>query len=155
MRNKLQFLSTKPDTLGRNWSIGVQIDHLNLGKLVEDKATFGVWPEGRVDAHFDSIAMAIISIFNTDKAKLIDFTVRDEYEDHGIGHLLLETAERWAAKEGILYLWGDLSAVDNDHFDKLNHFYTSQGWKWTLFKKNDPRFIKGLMGIIEKHITAD
>jgi GNAT superfamily N-acetyltransferase len=59
--------------------------------------------------------------------------VRKDYENRGIGSLLIKFVEKWEIELGSNEIFGDISIKDYDHFDKLEHFYTKNGWTFKLF----------------------
>jgi len=77
-------------------------------------------------------------------------------ENRGIGSLLLEYTERWALRNGIFALYGDLNRKHADHFDKLEHFYRELGWSWELFGPEDSRSLPNspVIGRVEKQLDA-
>jgi GNAT superfamily N-acetyltransferase len=69
------------------------------------------------------------------KAYLNDIQVSGKYEDRGLGSLLINFIEKWERERGVTEIYGDLSRKDEDHFDKLQHFYEKHGWTFELFDK--------------------
>jgi GNAT superfamily N-acetyltransferase len=69
------------------------------------------------------------------KAFLVDIRVRKEYEDRGLGSLLIKFVEKWEIEREVIEMLGDISIKDQDHFDKLKHFYNKNGWTFELFDK--------------------
>lgn len=55
-----------------------------------------------------------------------------EDEDEGNGTILLKYAKKYLKSIGVRRIYGDLSFVDVDHFDKLEKFYENNGFKVTF-----------------------
>ena len=86
---------------------------------------------------------------NTTIAKIEDLEIDSEIENRGIGSSLLRFMENWARDNGVNKLIGDLSGVDAEHIDKLNHFYKKHGYEFQLdIAKEKTHSI--LIGKIEK-----
>ncbi len=86
------------------------------------------------------------------KAYLNDIQVSPQYENKDVGSLLLKFIEAWEINNGVVAIEGDLCRKDEDHFDKLEHFYKKNGWTFTLF---DPITLNSLdvkMGRVYKNL---
>ncbi len=99
-------------------------------------------------------AHATLSVVSKDVAKLENIEVDPSLENRGLGSLLLDYIERWAARNGMVALYGDLHRKYADHFDKLERFYQDHGWAWELFAPDDPRCQPdpSVMGRVEKQL---
>ncbi|MBU2608511.1 MAG: GNAT family N-acetyltransferase, partial [Chloroflexi bacterium] len=103
-------------------------------------------------------AYATLSVVSKDVAKLESIEVDPSLENRGLGSLLLDYIERWAARNGMVALYGDLNRKYADHFDKLERFYQDHGWTWELFAPDDQRCQPdpSVMGRVEKQLgTAE
>jgi len=49
--------------------------------------------------------------------------------------LLIKFVEKWEIEREVIEMLGDISIKDQDHFDKLKHFYNKNGWTFELFDK--------------------
>ena len=77
--------------------------------------------------------------------EIIDKTL----EDRGIGTLLITFVEKLARSQNLSKLFGELSKVDANHFNKLKHFYKKLGFNLILYEP--PRGI--YIGYVEKHLA--
>lgn len=144
------FLGT--DKEGRQWRTEVYQD-----KPLAPDVHFRVWPASLKPSEWKNpSANALVSIISKDVAKLESIEVDPSLENQGIGSLLLTYIERWAVRNGIIALYGDLNRKHADHFDKLEHFYQDHGWNWELFTPDDPRYQpnSSLVGRVEKQLSA-
>ncbi len=83
-------------------------------------------------------------------AKINDIVVDHREENFGIGSLLLNRAEAWCKFNGIERIYGELSSVDADHFDKLQYFYEKHGF--TVRWLNQEKVGTHIVGYIEKYL---
>ncbi|MFC1870234.1 hypothetical protein ACFLYE_03080 [Chloroflexota bacterium] len=116
---------------------------------------FRVWPERlRPSQREYPSAKALVSLISQDVAKLESIRVDTDLENRGLGSLLLDYIDRWTKAHGIIALYGDLMAAHAPSFEKLEHFFTTQGWTWELFKEDDPRRQAGsvVVGRVEKQL---
>ncbi len=81
-------------------------------------------------------------------AKINDIVV--EEENLGIGSLLLNRAIAWCKMNGIERIFGELSSVDADHFDKLQYFYEKHGFTVRWF--NHEKAGSHTAGYVEKYL---
>jgi len=103
-----------------------------------------------------SPASAMLSMVSKDVAKLDNIEVDPSLENRGLGSLLLDYIERWAARNGIVALYGDLNRKQADHLDKLEFFFSGHDWTWELFAPDDPRCQRdpSVMGRVEKQLST-
>lgn len=152
MSSRLTVIAVVTDKRMRQWSVALQ-----AGRVVgHQTAQFGVWPSGRVNPNSRPIGLAYCLGDASGEARLEDFRIDPPYQNAGIGSALLAEVEKWAAREGIRRLYGDLAKVDSDHFTMLRHLYMKHGWKWCLFSERDPRFspTSHVAGTVEKVIPS-
>ncbi len=102
-------------------------------------------------------AEALLSLISKDVAKIESIQVDPSLENRGIGSLLLAFIERWTVRHGIVALYGDLQNMHASQFDKLEHFFQSNGWNWELFSEDDPRGQPDspILGRVEKPLIPD
>ncbi len=139
------------DKEGREWRAEVYQD-----KPLASDVHFRVWPAGlKPGQRKNPSASALVSIISQDVAKLESIDVDPSLENHGIGSLLLTYIERWAVRNGIIALYGDLNRKHADHFDKLESFYQDHGWSWELFSQDDPHLPPDspILGRVEKQLS--
>lgn len=60
--------------------------------------------------------------------------------NNGYGTLMMNELIKYAREHGYTHLYGNLSEVDNDHRDRLFHFYQKFGFEITIYPES-----KGLM----------
>lgn len=72
----------------------------------------------------------LLATINDKVIKIDDFYAREE--DAGNGTLLLQALDKKAKEIGVEKIIGELSPVDKDHFDKLEYFYSKNGFKVTF-----------------------
>lgn len=77
---------------------------------------------------------------------------RDNWENRGIGTLLLKRIESWALSNGIKLIKGSIS--DSDNIEKLKHFYTKNGWVVEIPGKTYelPFFVVKGIGLVFKSV---
>ena len=152
MSGKFAVMATLTDKRMRQWSVALRPDRL-LNRRIAD---FSVWPPDRLDPSSRPIGLAYCIADGLGDAKVEDFRIDPPYQNAGIGSALLAEVEKWAAREGIRRLYGDLAKVDSDHFTMLRHLYMKHGWKWCLFSERDPRFspTSHVAGTVEKVIPV-
>ena len=139
------------DKEGRQWQVDVYQD-----KPLAPDVHFQVWPANlKPGQRKNPSATALVSVISKDVAKLENMEVNLSLENQGIGSLLLRYIERWAVRNGIIALYGDLNRRHADHFDKLEYFYQTNGWTWELFDPDDPRCQPDspIVGRIEKGLS--
>jgi len=140
------------DEQGKQWQAEVYQD-----KPLAPDVHFRVWPASLKPSEWKNpSANARVSIISKDVAKLESIEVDPSLENQGIGSLLLTYIERWAVRNGIIALYGDLNRKHADHFDKLESFYQDHGWSWELFTPDDQRYQpnSSLVGRVEKQLSA-
>jgi len=74
------------------------------------------------------------------------------WENRGVGKLLLERVEKWARRARIRALYGFLSSGDD--IDKLKAMYTKWGWRVRIFNRTRPN-LRGYgyaVGIVMKKL---
>ena len=69
-----------------------------------------------------------------------DFLVTEQ--NIGNGGLLMENLIKYAKSQGFKYIFGKLSPVDKDHFDKLDYFYKKYGFEVSFNSNRDSGCIK-------------
>ena len=67
-----------------------------------------------------------------DAAKLLDVRVHPNFENRGVGSMLVRMVIEECKRRGNRHIWGVLSEVARDHFDKLEHFYKKLGFSVTF-----------------------
>ena len=138
------------DKLGGSWVVFTDICP-PAGHLRFTNVTFYVCltSDGDVDKR---IGKAALTIYDTKQsvAKIEDIVVNPSYRGRGIGSLLLDYLERWAIKENVKKLHGELVRVDIDHIGILKRFYKKHGFSFILNKKStlDPTIIEKVEKII-------
>jgi len=140
------------DKDGRDWRVEVYQD-----RPLSPDIHFRAWPADLIPGQRKvPPASSLISVVSKDVAKLENIEVDPALENRGIGSLLLEYTERWALRNGIFALYGDLNRKHADHFDKLEHFYRELGWSWELFGPEDSRSLPNspVIGRVEKQLDA-
>jgi len=83
---------------------------------------------------------------------LDDSSNAPNWENRGIGKLLLERVEKWARRARIRALYGFLSSRDD--IEKLKKMYTKWGWRVRIFSKSQP-ILRGYgyaVGIVMKKL---
>ena len=115
------------DKLGRSWSVFMEIippcDLLPFTNVIVYICSLKA---KNIDNHIGHIALAIPDA-EKEIAKIDDIEIDPTYLNKGIGSLLYKYIESWALKQNIKKLHGDLSVVDSDHFNMLEHFYKKHG----------------------------
>jgi len=147
---EIQSLGT--DKAGKRWAVLIDLvsfeDMPNEG-LPNAVVTFLVFPEqSNPENNVGSISLSIKNKGGPN-AKIEDFVILQKYENRGIGSLLLKFICSWARKHNIKRVFGEISLVDSDHFDKLSHLYKKHGYTFQLnsaVNKGDSIFV----GKIEK-----
>ena len=71
-------------------------------------------------------------------AFLGDVRVEREFENRGVGSMLVEEAIAECKRRGNEGIEGNISEVDAGHFDKLDHFYTKLGVSVVFYDREDP-----------------
>lgn len=147
----MQYDNLGKDKLGSSWM--VFIDRCPpVGYLRFTNVTFYacLTSDGDVDKF---IGKAALTIHDTELsiAKIEDIVVHPPYRDRGIGSLLLDYLERWAIKENVKKLYGELVRVDIGHIDILKHFYKKHGFSFTLNEKST--LGPTIIGKVEKIIS--
>ena len=81
-----------------------------------------------------------------------DYSSLDNWENRGIGTLLLKRIESWAFSNGIKLIKGSLSSSDN--IEKLTYFYSKNGWIVEIPGKTHelPSFVFKGIGLVFKTI---
>ena len=76
----------------------------------------------------------------------------ENWENRGIGTLLLNRVESWAVSHGIKIILGSLSP--SDHIEKLKYFYPKHGWVVEIPAKTYvlPDFVIKGVGIVYKRL---
>ncbi|GMF14195.1 unnamed protein product [Phytophthora lilii] len=76
-------------------------------------------------------------------------SVKETYRRHGLGRLLVEELEKWAAKHHYEKVWLGTGAV----MDKARAFYSSMGYTQTqrVVINEDP-YVEGIL--FEKHLAS-
>ena len=140
------------DKYGREWRAEVYQD-----KPLAPDVHFQVWPANlKPGQRKNPSASALISIISKDIVKLESIDVDPSLENLGIGSLLLTYIERWAVRQDIVALYGDLNRKHTRHFDKLESFCRDHGWNWELFTADDPRYQPDspIVGRVEKQLFS-
>ena len=98
------------------------------------------------------IGKAALTIHDAEQsiAKIENIVIYPPYRGRGVGSLLLDYLERWAIKENIKKLHGELVRVDIDHIDILRCFYKKHGFSFIPNKEStlDPTIIEKVEKII-------
>ena len=126
------------DKRGLKWHIMVK-DYPVVSSRWLDFVPFirlGTFSETEVKNNASPTEVAYVHPRSETEAFLVYIRVRKEYEDRGIGSLLINLVERWEIERGVTKICGDISIKDKDHFDRLKHFYNKNGWTFELFDKS-------------------
>ena len=80
------------------------------------------------------------------------YVYEGNWENRGIGTLLLGRVESWAISHGIKLILGSLSP--SDHIEKLKYFYPKHGWVIEIPSKSYilPYFVMKGVGIVYKRL---
>jgi len=81
---------------------------------------------------------------NNNNTILICDIVSEVYENHGIGSKFLKLLDKIAISKKINKIYGEISPVDSDHYDKLVHFYEKNGYN-IEYKNNTPISINKIL----------
>jgi len=81
-----------------------------------------------------SIARARL-VIDPKKSELFIGDYESDIENKGYGSILLRNVIELARTINISRITGNLSAVDSDHFDKLEHLYSKYGFKVNILGK--------------------
>ena len=84
-----------------------------------------------------------------DKAFLIDVQVNKWLENRGAGSMLVREAIAECKQRGNKSMLGNLAASDEDHFDKLEHFYRKLRFDIRFFDPSMPGYSCSKMGEVE------
>ena len=87
-----------------------------------------------------SVFIRDINLRNLSSAKLVDIRAESWIENRGGATVVLRWVERWCRRMGCQRIWGELSSVDRDHMDKLQHFYEKNGYTFKLYESGDPMY---------------
>ncbi len=95
-----------------------------------------------------------VQALSTENAKLPivrlnDIQVDTQFENRGMGSMLVREALEICKRLGHVGMYGTLSIVDSDHFDKLKHFYEQLGFSVVFYKPGDPNYRHSSVGKIE------
>jgi hypothetical protein len=152
MRMRRMIEKLGEDRYGKLWYVLIE---KNPGQC-----SFFVFPQENLNkeihSHAHHIAHALVYCQAGQTAELRDINHirRRQFENRGIGQLLLARVEYWAFTNGIKKLEGFLSQNDKGHFDKLEHFYLRRGWSFKLLLDSDPKPERHsyAIGIVEKKL---
>jgi len=104
--------------------------------------TFYAWPASLPpDRHPRHLAKAAVTTRHLtsqrklERAKIEDIQVDPPWRNRGVGTLLLRCLEEWCGDRGFRQMWGEISKVDADHLDELQHIYTKNGYKFELYAR--------------------
>ena len=67
-------------------------------------------------------------VYDFEKKSMLIGDIKSEVENRGYGSLVLKSIISLANEIGAQEIIGNLSIVDSDHFDKLEHFYSKHGF---------------------------
>ena len=125
------------DHRGITWSIS--IDQRKMGET-EFNTTFRAWPRDvPPSVSMRGLAWAYVDTnTETGVAKLIDIRVDERARNIGAGSLVLGFISNWCRSKNCGSIWGDLSEVDRERFDKLQYFYERAGYEFILFGPQSP-----------------
>ena len=68
----------------------------------------------------------------------------------GYGSKVLRSLIKICQQLKVQAITGEISGVDSDHLDKLEHFYEKHGFKLTMYKKGEGR---GMIGKVERRLS--
>lgn len=74
-------------------------------------------------------------VIDPKKSELFIGDFESDIENKGYGSILLRNVIKLAKMIGVKWITGNLSAVDSDHFDKLEHLYSKHGFKVSILGK--------------------
>ena len=76
--------------------------------------------------------------------------IESKRENKGYGSKVLSSLVKICQQLKIKAITGEISGVDSNHLDKLEHFYEKHGFKLTMYKKGEGR---GMMGKVERRLS--
>ncbi len=83
-----------------------------------------------------SVVVTIKLVNNKEANELFIGDFESKLQDKGYGSIVLGNAIKLAQTMGFKKITGNLSAVDYDHFDKLEHIYTKFGFEVEITGKS-------------------
>lgn len=81
-------------------------------------------------------------VIDPKKSELFIGDFESDIENKGYGSILLRNVIKLAKMIGVKWITGNLSAVDSDHFDKLEHLYSKHGFKVNILGKDGTILLK-------------
>ena len=82
-------------------------------------------------------------------AQLLEFFVHPKLRNHGIGQAMLDVVIKRCKQLGHAGIFGNLSSVDSDHFDMLQHIYEKFGFTFTVYTPDHPEYNKSWLGRVD------
>ena len=76
-------------------------------------------------------------LFESDKKVLLADIDNRNYENHGVGSVLITRFEKICIDNGVKEIYGNLANVDLDHKDRLIHFYKKHGY--SIVEENEEK----------------
>jgi len=123
------------DKRGLNWKVLIKDYPMGSARFLDFVPFIPINQSSEIDARKNSkpTEVAYVHPKPGNKAYLNDIQVSRPHENNGIGSLLLKFIEKWEVNHGINEIFGDISTKDKDHFDKLQHFYKKNEWRFEFF----------------------
>ena len=133
----------KRDKYGSIWDV-YQIDDQTTFSLYARQLSEGVQGQAlvkthevmriRLDAQEETVLQKLPVAF------LGDVRVEEQFENRGVGSMLVEEVLAECKRRGHRGIEGSLSEVDRDHFGKLEYFYKKLGFSVVFYKCDDPEY---------------